>query len=134
MLIQYHDFFITEVISKPIFLLYGVSLLVDIITGNAVALTQRKWNSKTGINGTIRHVGLFSVMVLLLPMISFTTGMDVIANVVMLYVIGQYTISILENLSAIGFDMNESFAKYFEFLGSNNKEAKQENKKENEKL
>lgn len=129
MLLQIQNFYLTEVFNDVIFLLYLTSLLIDMLTGNAVAIYQRKWNSKTGINGTIRHLALFLVMGILLPMITFTTNINGIANGVMVYVIAQYTISILENLSAMGLDIAEPFAKYFEFLNPKEKEEKQLNKK-----
>ena len=129
MLLQIQNFYLTEVFHDVIFLLYLTSLLIDMLTGNAVAIYQRKWNSKTGINGTIRHLALFLVMGILLPMITFATKMNVIANGVMVYVIAQYTISILENLSAMGLDIAEPFAKYFEFLNPKEKEEKQLSKK-----
>ena len=129
MLLQIQNFYLTEVFNDVIFLLYLTSLLIDMLTGNAVALYQRKWNSKTGINGTIRHLALFLVMGILLPMITFATNINAIANGVMLYVIAQYTISILENLSAMGLDIAEPFAKYFEFLNPEKKEEKQISKK-----
>ena len=129
MLLQIQNFYLTEVFNDVIFLLYLTSVLIDMITGNVVAIYQRKWNSKTGINGTIRHLALFLVMGILLPMITFATNIDGIANGVMLYVIAQYTISILENLSAMGINIAEPFAKYFEFLNPKEKEEKQLNKK-----
>ena len=112
-----------------VFILYIVTLGVDILTGNIVAMYQRKWNSGTGINGSLRHLALATVMIILLPMITYTTNISGIANGVMLYVIAQYTISILENLSALGLDIAEPFAKYFEFLNPEEKEDKQLNKK-----
>ena len=129
MLLQIQNLYLTEVFNDVIFLLYLTSVLIDMITGNVVAIYQRKWNSKTGINGTIRHLALFLVMGILLPMITFATNIDGIANGVMLYVIAQYTISILENLSAMGINIAEPFAKYFEFLNPKEKEEKQLNKK-----
>ena len=129
MLLQIQNFYLTEVFNDVIFLLYLASVLIDMLTGNAVAIYQRKWNSKTGINGTIRHLALFLVMGILLPMITFATNINGIANGVMLYVIAQYTISILENLSAMGINIAEPFAKYFEFLNPKEKEEKQLNKK-----
>ena len=130
MLLQIQNFYLTEVFNDVIFLLYLTSLLIDMLTGNAVAIYQRKWNSKTGINGTIRHLALFLVMGILLPMITFTTNINGIAYGVMFYVIAQYTISILENLSAMGINIAEPFAKYFEFLNPKEKEEKQLSKKE----
>ena len=132
MFVQIQDYYLTTVFNDVIFLLYITTLLIDMLTGNAVAIYQRKWNSKTGINGTIRHLALFLVMSILLPMITFATNISGIANGVMLYVIAQYTISILENLSAMGLDIHVAFAQYFEFLDPDNKEDKQNEKKEGE--
>ena len=122
-------YYVETVFNDMVFILYIATLGVDIVTGNIVAMVQRKWNSSTGINGTLRHLALGSVMFILLPMITFTTNISGIANGVMLYVITQYTISILENLSALGLDIAEPFAKYFEFLNPNDDEKKQLNKK-----
>lgn len=122
-------YYINNVFNDMVFILYIVTLGVDILTGNIVAMYQRKWNSSTGINGSLRHLALASVMLILLPMITYTTNISGIANGVMLYVIAQYTISILENLSALGLDIVEPFAKYFEFLNPEEKEDKQLNKK-----
>lgn len=130
MLLQIQEYYVNVVFHDTVFLLYVVTLIVDIFTGNLVAVSQRKWNSNTGITGTLRHLALASVMVILLPMITFTTNIDGFANGVMLYVIAQYTISILENLSAMGLELHEGFAQYFEFLNPKKKEAKQENKEE----
>ena len=128
MLLQLQEYYIEQVFNDTIFLLYLVSLLVDIFTGNIVAIVQRKWNSKTGINGTLRHFALFTVVGLLLPTISYATNISSIANGVLLYVILQYTISILENLSALGLDVHDGFAKYFEFLNPGKDTEKQERK------
>ena len=132
MISQIQTYYAETVFTDMIFILYIVSLVVDIITGNIVAMYQRKWNSNTGINGTLRHLALATVMFLLLPMIRFTTNIPVISNGIMLYVIAQYTISILENLSAMGLDIHVAFAQYFEFLDPDSKEDKQDNKKEGE--
>lgn len=132
MILQIQNFYTMEVFNDTLFILYLVSVLIDILTGNIVALYQRKWNSKTGLNGTLRHIALFSVMFFLLPVITFTTSLSGIANGVVLYIIGQYTISILENLSAMGFDLNESFTQYFEFLNPKEVEHKQNNKNKGE--
>ena len=123
------DYYIDSVLNDTVFVLYLVTLLVDILTGNAVAMYHRKWNSKVGINGTIRHLALLVVMVLLLPMITYVTEISIVANGVMFYVIAQYTISILENLSAMGIDIYDGFGKYFEFLGKHSSDFDKQNNK-----
>ena len=129
MFTEIQAYYLNNVFNDMVFILYIVTLFVDILTGNIVAMVQRKWNSSTGINGSLRHLALGSVMFILLPMITFTTNINGIANGVLLYVIAQYTISILENLSALGLDIYEPFAKYFEFLNPDENEEKQLNKK-----
>lgn len=131
MISQLQAYYVETVFNDVVFILYIVTVGVDILTGNIVAMYQRKWNSATGINGTLRHLALASVMIILLPMITYTTNISAIANGVMSYVIAQYTISILENLSALGVNIDEPFAKYFEYLKTDEAENKQENKKEN---
>ena len=131
MLVQLTDYYMEHVSNDTFLMLYLTTLIVDLLTGNAVAIYERKWNSKTGINGTVRHLSLFVVMVLLLPMITYVTDIPVISNGVMLYVITQYTISILENLSSMGVDIHKGFGKYFEYLGHSEKQSnKQDDKNE----
>ena len=129
MITDIQTYYVDIVFHDTLFILYIATLGVDILTGNIVAMYQRKWNSSTGINGSLRHLALGSVMFILLPMITFTTNISGFANGVLLYVIAQYTISILENLSALGLDIYEPFAKYFEFLNPDENEEKQLNKK-----
>ena len=129
MISEVQAYYINNVFNDMVFILYIATLFVDILTGNIVAMIQRKWNSSTGINGSLRHLALGSVMLILLPMITYTTNISGIANGVMVYVIAQYTISIWENLSALGLDIAEPFAKYFEFLNPDDTEQKQLNKK-----
>lgn len=131
MISQLQAYYINTVFNDTLFILYIATLGIDILTGNIVAMYQRKWNSSTGINGSLRHLALGSVMFILLPMITFTTNISGIANSVLLYVISQYTISVLENLSALGMDIAVPFAKYFEFLNPDDNEKKQLKKKEN---
>lgn len=131
MISQLQAYYVETVFNDVVFILYIVTVGVDILIGNIVAMYQRKWNSHTGINGTLRHLALASVIIILLPMITYTTNISAIANGVMSYVIAQYSISILENLSALGINIDEPFAKYFEYLKTDEAENKQENKKEN---
>ena len=131
MITDIQTYYVDIVLNDTLFILYIATLGVDILTGNIVAMVQRKWNSSTGINGSLRHLALGSVIFILLPMITFTTNISGIANGALLYVIAQYTMSILENLSALGLDIYEPFAKYFEFLNPDDNEKKQLKKKEN---
>lgn len=124
-------YYLEHIFNNSFLYLYFITVFVDVLLGNAVALQNKCWNSKTGLNGTLRHLALFTIVILLLPMIAFTTTINVLSDGVLFYIIGQYTISILENMSALGMDLNESFTKYFEFLGNNDEgQGKQDNKKE----
>ena len=47
-------FFLNEYVTNIFFILYLAVLFADIVTGNLVALYEKKWNSHTGINGKHR--------------------------------------------------------------------------------
>lgn len=127
-LMEIQNYYIDHVINNMIFILLLASMLVDIITGNIVALKQRKWNSRTGINGSLRHFAIFAIVFILSPIISITIGNEVISNGIVFYIIGQYTISIVENMSAFGFEFSEVFSKYFDYLKAGSNSDKQLNK------
>lgn len=123
------EFYLNDFLNNPFVLLLLVTLFVDIFTGNYVALKQRQWNSSTGLNGTLKHLGILTLVFTMLPVISFVTQISYFTNTILIYIIVQYTTSILENFSALGFDLDDSFTKYFKYLGN----EKDENQKQNDK-
>lgn len=128
---EIQDFYTENVINNMTFILLLATMLVDVITGNIVALKQRKWNSRRGVNGSLRHLAIFAIVFILTPMISITIGNDAISNGIVYYVIAQYTVSIIENMSAFGFDFSSVLGNYFEFLKVD-KEEKQNRKNKKE--
>lgn len=114
-------FYLDTVLNSTIIYLFLTSVFVDIITGNLAALYTSQWNSKTGLNGTFRHLSIITIVLLLLPMICYIMDTPIISNGVITYIIGQYTISIIENAKILGFNLKDSFGQYFKYLNDDNK-------------
>lgn len=114
-------FYLDVVLNSTIIYLFLTSVFVDIITGNLAALYKGQWNSRTGLTGTIRHLSILTIVIFLLPMICYIMDTPIISNGVITYIIGQYTISIIENAKILGFDLKDSFGKYFKYLDDDNK-------------
>ena len=72
--VNLQTYYIKNVLNDQFIMLFMATLLVDVLTGNIVALYQRKWNSKTGLNGTLKHLSIITLVFLLLPIISYTTN------------------------------------------------------------
>lgn len=119
-----------NMLNDTLLILYLIALITDAITGNLVALNQKRWTSKTGINGTVKHLSLLTVILLFVPTVSYVLNIDGFQHGILIYVVTQYTISIIENLDALGIHLGHGFTKYFDYLqsfdGQNTK--KQDNK------
>lgn len=100
-------------LDDPLFWFYMATLVVDIITGNIKAWTTRTVDSKVGVRGTLKHFGLLAFVLLFLPNLSIYLGTRVATQGLLTYFIYQYTISIIENLGVLGFDIPQDLAKRF---------------------
>lgn len=114
------------VIYNPVFFLYVAVLLVDLITGNIKAFIVKEWTSKVGLNGTLRHFAIFSLVLIMLPAITFYTGNNVVSTGVVMYIIIQYTMSILENMTYFGLDLTDSLTKFFPQMRGHTKKDEEE--------
>lgn len=100
-------------LDDPLFWFYMATLVVDIITGNIKAWTTSTVDSKVGVRGTLKHFGLLAFVLLFLPNLSIYLGTRVATQGLLTYFIYQYTISIIENLGVLGFDIPQDLAKRF---------------------
>lgn len=124
-----------NIFNDTLLMLYLIALITDAITGNLVALYQKRWTSKTGINGTIKHLSLVTVILLFVPTISYVLTIDGFEHGILIYVITQYTMSIIENLDALGIHLGHGFTKYFDYLQSyNGQNTKKQDNKESRNL
>ena len=99
-----------EIVFKdPLFILYVASVFVDIVLGNVKAWTLNDVDSNVGVRGTLKHVGVFAFVVVLLPPLTYYLGNSAVGIGVLTYLVYQYLISIIENLGALGFNVPTVF-------------------------
>ena len=96
------------------FILYLAVLFSDIIVGNVTAWLKHKWDSNVGMKGTIKHLSVLLMVIILLPVVELILpykfkmsffDMPVILNVsntIMIYITYQNLFSLIENLGYVG--------------------------------
>lgn len=99
------EFYRNLIQDNDILLLYLVSVIVDILLGNIVAWYTSDVDSSVGLRGTIKHLGLLAFVMLFLPVLSLYMGNNILSISIVSYMVYQYAISIIENLSLLGFEM-----------------------------
>ena len=93
------EFYRNLIQDNEIILLYLVSMIVDILLGNIVAWYTNDVDSSVGLRGTIKHLGLLAFVMLFLPVLSLYMGNNILSISIVSYMVYQYVISIIENLS-----------------------------------
>ena len=91
-----------DMIDSLSFLLYMALLLTDIITGNIKAWVTADVDSSVGVAGSLKHLALLGMAIILLPTLSAYMETNVLSIAIVNYYSYQYTISIIENLGALG--------------------------------
>lgn len=102
--------------ENPLIHLYLAAVFVDIVLGNIKAWTTSDVDSSVGLRGSIKHFGVMTFVMVLLPAVTAFTETDVLAYGIITYLIYQYMISIVENLSKLGFPMPEFIVESFRRL------------------
>lgn len=103
---------------KTIFLLCGLFVFTDVLTGYIKALKNRKLNSSISRDGYIKKIG-WVVAILLGFLVDMLVGINLFLIGSAIVCISTEGISVYENLGEIG--INLPFKKYFEKL--DNKES-----------
>ena len=111
-----------EAFKDPLFILYIATVIVDIVLGNIKAWTNDNVNSKIGVQGTLKHVGVFTFVIVLLPPLTYYLNTNAVSITVLGYLVYQYIISIIENLGSMGFKMPDVFEKSFTQLNKDKEE------------
>lgn len=106
--------------KDPLFVLYTASVIVDIVLGNVRAWTTNDVASDVGVKGTLKHLGVFTFVVLLLPPLTYYLGNNAVSLGVLSYLVYQYIISIIENLGQLGFDVPTVFKQKLRQLDDEN--------------
>lgn len=102
-----------EVVQSPIFMLFLSCVVVDILLGNIRAFVKGGYNSDIGIKGTLKHAGMISFILLVLPNAMFFLNLGGELNGLILYFVFQYIMSIIENLALLGFKIPPRLLKMF---------------------
>ena len=106
----------------PLFILYVSGVLVDIVLGNIKAWTNGTVDSNVGVKGTLKHLGVFTFVILLLPPLSYYLGNNGVSIGVLGYLVYQYIVSIIENLGGLGFNVPSIFKDKLRQLGDSYEE------------
>ena len=100
----------TNMLDSLSFWLYMSLLLTDIITGNIKAWVTADVDSSVGVRGSLKHLALLGMAVILLPTLNAYMETNALTIVIMNYYSYQYTISIIENLGALGWGIPPEIA------------------------
>ena len=111
---------------EPLFILYLASAIVDVVLGNIRAWSMNDVDSHVGVRGTMKHLGVFTFVVLLLPPLAYYLGNNAVSLGILTYLVYQYLISIIENLGQLGFDVPTVFKEKLRRLDDDSNE--EENK------
>ena len=93
--------------------LYLWLLLLDLLTGVAKAVKEKEINSTIGLNGLIRHF-ILGVIIVTISVYLPALNLESYAVTAVLFFIGQYVFSLVENLGVIGIFIPNSWIEYFQ--------------------
>lgn len=100
--------------SNTYFILYLAVLFSDIIIGNVTAWLKHKWDSNVGMKGTIKHLSVLLMIIILLPVVEWILPYKFkmsffeipvilnVSNTIMIYITYQNLFSLIENLGYVG--------------------------------
>ncbi|MGX7091169.1 phage holin family protein [Hutsoniella sourekii] len=87
-------------------------ILLDIVSGYAKGIKNRKFDSKVGTNGLIRHFLVFSVMVLI-GTYARALGYPNVSIGACVFFITNYSVSFIENWEALGLPFPDKLKPFF---------------------
>lgn len=93
-------------------------MVVDILSGYAKAFKLKKFDSKIGTNGLIRHFMVITVMVLI-GTYSRTLGYQRFSVSACVFFIVNYSFSVIENWEALGLPFPPSLKPFFNQMRKN---------------
>lgn len=104
---------------KTLFLICGLFIFTDVLTGYLKAIKFKKMNSSISRDGYIKKMG-WVLAILLGFAVDILVGVDIFLYGTAIVLIATEGISVYENLGEIG--IHTPFSKYFEKLKPNEKE------------
>lgn len=115
----------TTFLNDALVWLYVAALVTDNILGHIKAIRTKTWTSKVGLNGILRHAAVFAVVFLMLPMVAYYLGDNTPSIGVLLLIVGVYMVSIMENLTHLGFPVTDKLTQYFPQMKGHNEDKEE---------
>ena len=115
--------YLEQSIKNPLLLTLFISIAFDIIIGTLKAFTKGVINSSISKSGISKHIGIV-LLVMLVIIIFKPLEMENLINIVLLFYIASYILSILENLSLLGIPFPQWLKERFIILRGENDEIK----------
>lgn len=95
------QFLASGVLDSPHFKLLLLLILVDIILGTFLAITNKKLSSEIGLKGMIKHSSVILIAVVLGSILRLSGQVELSIMMGWFYV-AEYGLSIVENLDVLG--------------------------------
>ncbi|MFM1581203.1 phage holin family protein [Helcococcus bovis] len=111
-----------EVTSSPVFQGLIALIALDILTGVAKAIKNKKINSTIGINGLIKHTVVMLLQGLIAIYVRAVGGANLtfISKSIGIFYIAQYGFSLIENLNELNVPLPLWVSKFFSQLREQN--------------
>ncbi len=93
-----------KMVDNPFMEAFLLVVLADMFLGffkSFFPKAKKKVDSTTGLQGAIKHLAIMVLILFTYPLID-AVGFTSIANTVLVFYIGQYGVSIMENLEVMG--------------------------------
>lgn len=103
--------------NDVIFQILLISIIIDFITGFARAVSERKVNSTTGINGWIRH-GLVIIITSVVSYFASVLGANWFSYAFAIGFIIEYIVSIAENWDLLGYPLPKNIKEMLDKLNA----------------
>lgn len=102
-----------DVVNNQYIQIFFYLVLLDVATGFVKGFVNKAANSTKGLLGIVKHILVVVLVVTVYPYLTLL-GANFVAVAFVLYFIGSYGISVVENWTQIGLPIPSWVRKYFE--------------------
>lgn len=115
-----------KMVDNPFMEAFLLAVLADMFLGffkSFFPKAKKKVDSTTGLQGAIKHLAIMILILFSYPLID-AVGFTSIANTVLVFYIGQYGVSIMENLEVMGVPFPDFIKERFKKMAVTDKKEK----------
>lgn len=115
-----------KMVDNPFMTAFLLVVLADMFLGffkSFFPKAKKKVDSTTGLQGAIKHLAIMILILFSYPLID-AVGFTSIANTVLVFYIGQYGVSIMENLEVMGIPFPSFVKERFKKMAVQDKKEK----------